>query len=550
MTSLNLAFSYLRLSNDEKKEGESSSISGQRLIIEDYCRAHGITLVREFVDDGYSGGNFDRPGFKSMISQLKDGKVKLVITKDLSRLGRDMIGVSQYTEKFFPENNIRYIAISDNFDSMRTDVMTPFRLAMNEVYLIEGAVKVKASLKTRRENGHYCACPPYGYMKDPRNRHHLVPDEATAPVVERIFKQAAEGDSARKIALDLNQDGIIPPLKYRALYRDEFTPEGAARASDLWNYTTVKRILKNEVYLGHTQLGKSEKASIKSKKKIPVEKEHWAITENTHEPLVDPERFERVRVNMGKNASDFRKHEKVRNSIFKGITKCALCGYSLCSGGTVYKGKREEYWYLNCTRQRKGLTDPCPGTRIRYEDLLEVVRQDLNELLAMSRAEMEAMVEAIIAEKYSIPALQAQKLQREKAEARLNTIDKIIEKLYLDNAEGLIDDARMSKMLTTLEAESRGLKSLAQSLSTENPAEKERENFERLFELCERYTHIDHLDRDVLLTFIERIEVSPKEYPDGTVKATHRNQPFTQKVRIFYKFVGELGGDSTYSFPI
>ena len=170
MTSLNLAFSYLRLSNDEKKEGESSSISGQRLIIEDYCRAHGITLVREFVDDGYSGGNFDRPGFKSMISQLKDGKVKLVITKDLSRLGRDMIGVSQYTEKFFPENNIRYIAISDNFDSMRTDVMTPFRLAMNEVYLIEGAVKVKTSLKTRRENGHYCACPPYGYMKDPRNR--------------------------------------------------------------------------------------------------------------------------------------------------------------------------------------------------------------------------------------------------------------------------------------------------------------------------------------------------------------------------------------------
>jgi DNA invertase Pin-like site-specific DNA recombinase len=539
-----------RTLNDEKKEGESSSISSQRMIIEKYCQANEISLVREFVDDGYSGGNFDRPGFKSMISQLEKGQVKLVITKDLSRLGRDMIGVSQYTEKFFPEHGIRYIAISDSFDTTQTDVMAPLRLAINEVYLIDGSVKVRNALKTRRENGQYCACPPYGYKKDPQDKQHLVRDEVTAPVVERIFRQAAEGDSARKIALDLNQDGIIPPLKYRALYRDEFSPEGAARASDLWNYTTVKRILKNEVYLGHTQLGKSQKASVKSKKKIPVEKEYWAITEHTHEPLVGPERFERVRANMGKNTSDFRKHEKVRNSIFKGITKCALCGYSLCSGGTVYKGKREEYWYLNCTRQRKGVTDPCTGTRIRYEDLMEVVRQDLNELLAMSREEMEAMAETIIAEKYSMPALQTQKLQREKAEARLNTIDKIIEKLYLDNAEGLIDDARMSKMLTDLEAESRNLKSLVLSLSTENPAEKERENFERLFELCERYTHIDHLDRDVLLTFIERIEVSPKEYPEGTQKNTHRNQPFTQKVRIFYKFVGELGDDSTRSFPV
>ena len=224
-----LAFAYLRLSNEEAQGGESSSITNQRMIVQNYCKQNNITLVREFVDDGYSGGNFNRPGFKEMLKQLEQGKANLVITKDLSRLGRDMREASYYAEQFFPEHGIQYIAIADNFDTAQDNIIAPFLFAMNEVYLRDGSRKVKDVLRNKRESGQYCACPPYGYRKDQENRHRLAPDEMTAPVVERIFRRAAAGDSSRKIALDLNADGIIPPLKYRVLYRDEFSEEGAAR---------------------------------------------------------------------------------------------------------------------------------------------------------------------------------------------------------------------------------------------------------------------------------------------------------------------------------
>lgn len=335
---LMLGFAYLRLSNEEAQGGESSSITNQRMIVQNYCKQNGITLVREFVDDGYSGGNFDRPAFQEMMKQLQQGKANTVITKDLSRLGRDMREASYYAEQFFPEHGIHYIAISDNFDTERENIMAPFLFAMNEVYLRDGSRKVKDVLRSKRENGQYCACPPYGYRKDTKDKHRLAPDEMTAPVVLRIFEQAAKGDSSRKIALDLNEDGVIPPLKYRVLYRDEFSEDGAARASDLWNYTTVKRILKNPVYLGHTLLGKSKKVSVKSKKKIPVPKEDWAVTENTHPPLVSTNLYERAQVNLGRGSRDHRTYEQVRKSIFSGIAVCSKCGYSLCSCGTVYKG--------------------------------------------------------------------------------------------------------------------------------------------------------------------------------------------------------------------
>lgn len=550
MSSLKVAFDYLRLSIEEAKNGESSSIANQRMIIQNYCRQNGITLVREFVDDGYSGGNFDRPGFQEMMRQLEQGRANIVITKDLSRLGRDMREASYYAEQFFPEHGIRYIAIADNFDTTHENIMAPFQFAMNEVYLRDGSRKVKDVLKSKRESGQYCACPPYGYQKDPKDKQHLMPDEMTAPVVQRIFKQAAEGDSSRKIALDLNEAGIIPPLKYRVLYRDEFSDEGAARASDLWNYTTVKRILKNEVYLGHTLLGKSRKVSVKSKKKVLVPKEDWVVRENTHPPLVSEELFERAQINLGRGANDYRAYDHVRKSIFSGVAVCSKCGYSLCSGGSVYKGEREKYWYLTCTHQRKDITNPCEGVRIRYEDLMELVRTDINNLMAMSEEEMMDLAEAMAAEKVDDRALQARKIQKEKSEARLATIDKIITKLYTDNADGRLDDDRLSRMVGDLEREAHGLKVLLAEMNAEDEEEDIRERYERFYQLLQQYTHIERLDRDTLLTFVERIEVGPKEYPDGIVKATHRNQPYRQNVRIFYKFIGELAGEPTRDLPV
>lgn len=544
-----IAFAYLRLSNEEAAEGESSSIKNQRMIIQDYCERNEILLVRVFVDDGWSGSNFDRPAFQEMIALLEQGKANIVITKDLSRLGRDMREASYYAEQYFPEHGIRYLTVADNFDTEQENVMAPFQFAMNEVYLRDGSRKVKEVLKAKREKGLYCACAPYGYVKDPRNKNRLVPDEETAPIIQRIFEAAANGDSSRRIALDLNSDGIIPPLKYKVLYKGNFSEDGAARASDLWNYTTVKRILKNPVYLGHTLLGKSKKVSVKSKKKLNVPKEQWAVTENTHEPIVTQEVFDLAQFNLGKGTFDFRQYDHVRRSIFSGIAFCAQCGHALCSCGTVYKGEREKYWYLSCNRHRLDIMDPCVGVRIKYSDILEVVRQDLNSLICLSPEEKDSVAREAMQRAGDDNLIKVKQLQLQKAKARLSTIDKVITKLYTDNAEGKIDDSRLERMLSELQRESAGLEKTIDGLSVVDPVNETQESYRAFFELTNKYTHIKELDRDTLVTFVRRIEVGPKELPEGTQKATHRNQPFRQSVRIFYKFIGELEGPPIREFP-
>lgn len=535
-----IAFAYFRLSREEAQKSESSSITNQRMIVTKYCEQNGINLVREFVDDGYSGGNFDRPGFQQMMRELNKGLANTVITKDLSRLGRDMRESSYYAEQFFPEHGVRYIAIADNFDSEDENVMAPFQFAMNEVYLRDGSRKVKDVLRTKRQDGLYCACPPYGYKKEHRNKNKLVPDEVTAPVVQRIFNAAANGDSSRKIAQDLNNDGVIPPLKYRVLYRDEFSEEGAARASDLWNYTTVKRILKNEVYLGHTLLGKTKKASVKSKKKVAIPQDRWAVTENTHEALVSEEIFQKAHDNMGKGTRNFQKYDHVRKSIFSGVAYCSLCGHALCSCGTVYKGEREKYWYLSCINKRKDISNPCEGTRIRYADLISLVTEDLNSLISLTEKQIDAIVEHIMQEENSDKAINSRKVRREKLQGRLGVIDKIIPKLYVDNAEGRLDDDRLSSMVDDLQKESVAIKQELLELSEETVQTTKSDNYKMFFELTKKYSHIEKLDRDTLLTFIDRIEVGPKILSEGKVKASHRNSEFQQTIRIFYKFVGEM----------
>lgn len=544
-----IAFAYLRLSNEEAAEGESSSIKNQRMIIQDYCERNEILLVRVFIDDGWSGGNFDRPAFQEMIALLEQGKANIVITKDLSRLGRDMREASYYAEQYFPEHGIRYLTVADNFDTEQENVMAPFQFAMNEVYLRDGSRKVKEVLKAKREKGLYCACAPYGYVKDPRNKNRLVPDEETAPIIRRIFEAAANGGSSRKIAMELNRDGIMPPLKYKVLYKGNFSEDGAARASDLWNYTTVKRILKNPVYLGHTLLGKSRKVSVKSKKKLNVPKDQWAVTENTHEPIITQEVFDLAQFNLGKGTFDFRQYDHVRRSIFSGIAFCAQCGHALCSCGTVYKGEREKYWYLSCNRHRLDITDSCVGVRIKYSDILEVVRQDLNSLISLSPEEKEAVAREAMRRAGDDNLIKVKQLQLQKAKARLSTIDKVITKLYTDNAEGKIDDSRLERMLSELQRESAGLEKTIDSLSVIDSVNETQESYRAFFELANKYTYIKELDRDTLVTFVRRIEVGPKVLPDGTQKATHRNQPFQQSVRIFYKFIGELEGPPIQEFP-
>lgn len=546
---LTLAFAYLRLSREEARNGESSSISNQRSMIESYCRQNGFTLVRCFTDDGWSGGNFDRPGFQAMMRELEYNGANTVITKDLSRLGRDMRESSYYAEQFFPENGIRYIAIGDNFDTERENIMAPFQFAMNEVYLRDGSRKVKDVLRNKRENGNYCACPPYGYRKNPTNRDQLIPDEMTAPIVQRIFKRASQGASCLTIAAELNADGVIPPLKYRVLYRDEFSEEGASHASDTWNHTTIKRMLKNPVYLGHTLLGKSRKISVKSKKKVSVPADEWAVTENTHIPLVTLKEFEAARANLGRGTERFMAYDRIRTSIFSGIAYCELCGHAMCSCGTVYKGEREKYWFLACNHQRREFPDPCPGARIRYLDLVELVRRDLNSLIAMSDEDVQRMVEDALALTAEASRKQDKTLQREKANARLATIGKVIAKLYSDNAEGRLEDERLYSMVDEFQREAAGLNALLAELDAPDEADDVEANYQHFFALARQFTTIDEVDRETLQTFVERIEVGPKILPEGTQKIIHRSQPFRQRVRIIYKFIGEIAQEPERSMP-
>ncbi len=549
-TSLSLAYAYYRLSQEEAQDGQSSaSIINQKKIVEAYCAQRGIVLLDSFVDDGWSGSNFERPGFQKMMKALQAGKANMVITKDLSRLGRDMREASYYAEQFFPEHQIHYVAIADNFDSELENIMAPFQFAMNEVYLRDGSRKVKDVLRMKRSKGEYCACPPFGYKKDPRNRDRLIPDEETAPIVAQIFQRSAAGDSCIKIAQDLTEAGVITPLKYRVLYRDNFSDTGAARATDCWNYTTVKRIIKNQVYLGNTLLGKTRKASIKSRKKISIPQEDWAITSNTHEPLVDQMTFGKAQANLGKGSRDYRQYDQVRKSIFGGIAVCSRCGYSLCSSGTVYKGEREKYWFLSCNHKSKRFENPCEGVNIKYADLLEVVRQDLNSLIKLSDKEISKLVNQVLEEINDESAKKVREAKIEKAKARLNVINRTIGKLYTDNAEGKLADSRLEVMVADLEKEASGLEKALEVLCAPPPDDDIRSNYKRFFDLAKQYSTIEILDRDTLLTFVEKIEVGPKILPDGYVRAPRKNATYQQSVKIYYKFIGCLHLEPLQNFP-
>ncbi|MBR0027418.1 MAG: recombinase family protein [Clostridia bacterium] len=543
-TAVTYADIYLRLSIEEANNGESGSIINQRNILHQYCKANNITIVKEFVDDGFSGSNFDRPGFKAMLKHIDTGLVSMVLTKDLSRLGRDMTESSYYAETYFPEHSIRYIAISDGFDSTQDNLMAPFNYAMNEVYLRDTSRKIKQVLNYKRESGEYCACPPFGYMKNPDGSKSLVPDPNTAPIVQHIFELAAEGKSAHFIADLLTEEGQITPLKYRVLYRDNFCDKGAARATDKWNHTTVKRILKNQVYLGNTVLGKTKKASFKSKKKLDIAPEDWVVHYNTHTPLVTQEQFDNAAHYMGINTKNWAENDRSRISVFNGLVFCENCGAAMCSCGSVYNGEREKYWYLSCQNIPKRSRNHCEnGARIRYADLVEIVKSELNQFIDLSKSYVDEIIDAAIKKSRS-KVYQDSSESTEGIENRLREINGIIEKLYNDNSRGLITDEQLSDMLKARAKETKNLKERLAKLNSQKVAVNDISGaYKEFFSLIDKYNHIEELTPEIVRTFIERIEIGKKELPEGYTVATH-DIPYKQNIKIYYRFIGSIGEKS------
>lgn len=542
-SNIKLADAYYRLSVEESKEGESESIKNQRNIVRQYCEDNDIILVKEFTDDGYSGSNFDRPGFNEMLDHIATGKVNMVITKDLSRLGRDMTESSFYAERFFPEHFIRYVAISDNFDSNATNVMAPFQFAMNDVYLRETSRKIKQVFNQKRNNGDYCACPPFGYKKAPNEKGRLIPDPMTAPIVSKIFELACEGKTIYKIATILTESGAITPLRYRVEYRDNFCEKGAERATDKWNSTTVKRILKNRVYLGHTILGKTKKVSYKSKVKYKVPEEEQSVSLNTHIPLVSQEQFDKANNFIGMHTKAAAENERCRISIFNGIAVCQSCGGAMCSSGTVYKGDRTRYWFLSCQNIPKRAKNHCEhGARIRYDDLLQIVKSELDKLISLSDEEIDKIVKKATGSNSGV--YNSSKDEKIAIENRLKAIDKILFKLYNDNAAGIVSDEQLETMAANFSKETKSLKTRLFELTTLTSENDEKvSSYEAFFNLTKQYNHIDELTPEIVRTFIEKIEIGPKIYPDGVKPSARGKEAFTQQIKIRYRFIGNIDGD-------
>lgn len=295
---------YLRLSKDDEGSGESLSIVNQRKMLLRYAREHHLTIVREYVDDGYSGTSFDRPGFCSMIEDIEKKEIKLVLTKDLSRLGRDYIKTGEYTELFFPSRGVRFIAVGDGYDSAYSSTdLIPFRNVVNEMYARDISRKIRASLQVRMEEGSYIGnFAPYGYIKCGKERHQLIPDEETAPIVLRLFLEAASGALPSALAGELNAEHVPCPSLYRCLKHPGLDP-GHYSKSGLWTANTIIKILHNPVYLGHMVQGKTKKLSFKSRTSLTVPSCDRIKVPGTHPPIVTEKLFAQCREQLKSRAT-------------------------------------------------------------------------------------------------------------------------------------------------------------------------------------------------------------------------------------------------------
>ena len=321
---------YCRLSKDDFSEGESSSIVTQKMMLESYCTAHGFHVFDYYVDDGYTGTNFNRPDFERMLNDIDAGKVNMVITKDLSRLGRDYIMTGYYTEVYFAANNVRYIAITDNFDSINNNNdIAPFKNILNDMYARDISRKIKAAKLSRAKQGYYIGTmAPYGYKLDGKNKSHFIVDEEAAEIVRLIFTLAAQGNGAVKIAKYLEDNKIICPAAYKALRGstrfDNYLSKNQNKYQ--WKSVTVLNILKNRTYLGEMTCHKTETINYKTKQRKIIPVENRMLTYNAHEPIVDEDLFNKVREAVGKR---YATTKFTADNEFKGYIQCAVCGCNM-----------------------------------------------------------------------------------------------------------------------------------------------------------------------------------------------------------------------------
>ena len=428
---------YIRLSQedkDKKYESDSESVINQKELLRNYVKNNNFNLVKEYVDDGFSGTDFERPGFKSLLEDINNKKINCVIVKDLSRLGRDHVMTGYYIETFFPGNNIRFISILESFDSFKNQASndsSTFIIACNDYYSKQNSIKIRNVLNEKRKSGKFVgSLPCYGYMRDPKDKGHLIPNPETAPIVKKIFKWRADGIGPTEIANRLNKLHVVTPSGYK---KTNYSSRLIDR--DNWNISTVKKILINRIYTGDLVQHTQTKVNYKSKKKITLDEKLWIVVENTHEPLVDKDTFDYVNNLRKRNTRNYEMKTGREKRLLEGKLFCKECGNRL----TVLYRKKKDYWSVNCNRySRDPVRGRCYSHFYPYNYLEEQVLEQINKSVSKLMKELDLkqlndeVVKSVYKETNNIDkVIKNLEIEKEKITRRITT-------LYNDRCDGVI----------------------------------------------------------------------------------------------------------------
>lgn len=532
-----IAAIYCRLSQDDGSVGESGSIQTQKTLLTQYCEEHRITIGGYYCDDGWSGTNFDRPDFKRMVDDIEAGKINVVIVKDLSRFGREYAEMGMYIEHYFEEKGVRFVSVAENIDTRNgfDNLALPVTNVMNSFYARQCSSKTKAAHRARAKTGMYLGShAPFGYVKDPADRHHLIVDPPAADVVRDIFRMFADGVGYVRMTKILRERGVLNPQAYFNQNNPDYFKSEYWRKPYDWHATSIRAILNNRVYLGQTVFGRTKTKGFFDKTRIPAPEEEWIITEGTHEPLVTQELWDTVHQMMKARRRENGSHEV---QPFAGLVKCADCGSSL---NVSYDGKRRRYTGFSCWVYKNYGKQRCTSHAIGWKTLNTLVLEDIRRNARWAKIAERDYAQMLINAKQSQQRQDTERQKRElkRVEKRLGELEKISNKLYEDRALEKISEERYQSMMPGYEQERAALletqKSLTEAIST---SEQVYEDVEAFLPLVRQYTDLQELNAHTLNELIEKIVVHEKERDeDGNV---------TQQVDIYYKFIGYIDPSTT-----
>ncbi len=524
------AFLYERLSRDDNLEGESYSIGNQKKLLTKVAKEKGYTNLVHFLDDGISGVTMDRPGFNDMMEQLAAGKAAAVFVKDLSRLGRNYIEVGRLTEEFFPEHDIRLVAVSDNIDTAEGEnELAPIRNLFNEWYARDISKKRRISNKIKGNAGEPMGPPPYGYKKDPDDPKRWVVDEEAAQVVRRIFRMTVDGYGTEQIATILSEEKVLTPIAYWREKGVNRPGKSKLRGPYMWNSSTITHILSLQEYCGDILNFKTYSKSYKNKKRLANDRENWVIFQDVHEPIIERTVFEQVQQKRGKIRKR-RTHEGERN-MFSGLLVCADCGHNL---HFHFNQGNPDIKYFNCSNY-KGNRGSCTSTHyVRVDFLEQVVLGEIRRLTKFASQFEDEFVKAVIGHSQQAEATDRKLKEKElKAlQARDEELDGLFERIYEDNVSGKLSDDRFARMSRRYEEEQKELAEKIKALRTEIDKQSSQSMTTDLFiSLVRKYTRARKLTPRMLNELIEKIEVFNAEKIDGV---------WEQRLRIHYNCVGVI----------